>query len=191
LSAPNSSTRTCFLSLSRGPRSSACPPVRFHWHVGPTGQNRLPVRTARTRPPFSAPTPLNHSPHSVAPQPSTLTPSLAPRSRLGSSTSARRGLTHVLWSPSSPRHARCLGEFRLVVSNSRHPSVRPQPLWFARSALTEDFHVQPESATVDPRLSRVLAVAQAPLSLHSRRATLPCPYFAGYCPSVRVIARRS
>jgi hypothetical protein len=61
----------------------------------------------------------------LRPQPNALALSLAPRARPGSSAAARRGLAPVLRSPSSHRRARCLGEFRLAISNSGHPSVRP------------------------------------------------------------------
>jgi hypothetical protein len=42
----------------------------------------------------------------------------------------------VLRSPLSPCRAHCLSEFCLAVSNSGHPSVRPQQLWSVWSALS-------------------------------------------------------
>jgi hypothetical protein len=42
----------------------------------------------------------------------------------------------VLRSLLRPHRACCLGEFRLAVNNSGRPSVRPQHLWFVRSALS-------------------------------------------------------
>jgi hypothetical protein len=53
-------------------------------------------------------------------------------------------LSTVLQPSSSLRPACCLGECRLAFSYSRHPLVCPSPLWFAQSALTGAFLVQPE-----------------------------------------------
>jgi hypothetical protein len=157
------------LSLARGshrsepsPLSESPAPRHGRAHVA-----RFPATFTRTRPPFSPHTPHSLPSFSCAPveHPRPLSRTHA---RPRSSDAARRGLAPVLRSPSSPRRSCCLDEFRLVVSNLGHPSVCPQPLRFARSALTGDLPIQSESATVGPRFPRVPAVAQAPLSLHSR-----------------------
>jgi hypothetical protein len=62
--------------------------------------------------------------------------SLALPARTESPATAHRQPLPVLRSPSRSRPVLCLGEFRLAVSCSRHPSVCLPPLWFARSALT-------------------------------------------------------
>jgi hypothetical protein len=110
--------------------------VLSHYSADPTHQT--PSLT-------SCPLPPAH----LRPQPSTLALSLALRVHPGSSAAAHRSLSSVLRPPSSPRHARCLGEFRLAVSNSVHPSVHPQPLWSARSVLTGVFPCNRSSATID------------------------------------------
>jgi hypothetical protein len=48
----------------------------------------------------------------------------------------RRDLPSVPWPSSSFYHVCCLSEFRLFANNGGHPLVCPQPLCFARSALT-------------------------------------------------------
>jgi hypothetical protein len=93
-----------------------------------------------SRPPPHAPDLLleptpTHSLPSLSCAPSrTLSPPLSLCAHPGSSAAAHHGLAPVLRSPSSPRRARCLDEFCLVVSSPGHPSVRPLPLCFARSA---------------------------------------------------------
>jgi hypothetical protein len=68
----------------------------------------------------------------------------------------------VLRSPLSPRRARCLGEFRLAVSNSGHPLVRPQHLWSVRSALSlfptqvEIRHLRDSSTSGQPEPPRAM-----------------------------------
>jgi hypothetical protein len=180
--------RSLSLSPSRCPVGQACqrrsprararplsPPHEPHSSVPSslTSRPRTPTVDAPTSAHFPAtfacPRPLL-SPHLARPLPlliCALSQALSPCARPGSSSAAHRSPPPVLRPPSSPCHARCLGEFCLTVSNSGHFSDCPQSLWFARSAFTGVFPVQPESTIVDPRLPRVPAVTQAPLSLHS------------------------
>jgi hypothetical protein len=153
----------CVPSLVHGPRMSATPLV----------PNLLLAHSAVDAPTSCVSQPPPHAPdlllalvlHShtplaqLRPQPNTLAP-LSLCARPGSFATTHRSLPSVLRSPSSHRRARCLGEFRLTVSNSGHPSVRPQPLWFAQSTLTRVFPVQPESATIDPRLNFVFQTSK-------------------------------
>jgi hypothetical protein len=110
----------------------------------------------------------------LRPQPNTLAPSLALRA-LREFCRARCGLAPIIRSPSSPRRARCLGEFCLVVSSSGHPSVRPQPFWFARSTITGVLPVQSELRHHRPETSlrprRCLSAPLFPLEM----SNLPAP----------------
>jgi hypothetical protein len=108
-----------------------------------------------------------HCPHPVAP-PAELPRSLSLYAHLGSSTAALRGPPLVLRPSWSLCRVHCLGEFCLFISSSGQPSVRPQPLWFARSAHTGVLLVQPEPRHHRSEVSLRPAIAQAPLSLHSR-----------------------
>jgi hypothetical protein len=162
--------------------------VRFRWHVGPTGQNRLPrpnrphlaMDAPMSRvswPPLHAPDLLlvSHPTHTL---PSlSCAPSRTPSPSL--TLRARRGLAPVLRSSSSPRRARCLGEFHLVVNNTRHPT------------LTGDLPVQSELRHRRPeaslRLRRCSGAPMFPLEVSS----LPAPYFSVYFLGLSAIARWS
>jgi hypothetical protein len=89
--------------------------------------------------PFRACTPLAHFTLLICTLSRATLPFLSPCAHPGCSAAAHRNPPPVPRPPSSPCCARCLGEFCLTVSNSRHLSVRPQPLWFARSTLTGVF----------------------------------------------------
>jgi hypothetical protein len=80
----------------------------------------------------------------LRPQPNPIALSLALPARTESSATAHCRSLPVLRSPSRPRPVLCLGEFRLAISCSGHPSVCPPPLCFARPALTGAVLAQPE-----------------------------------------------
>jgi hypothetical protein len=132
------------LSLPRGPHPSDpvpnLPPRprcgRAHvLAVDEPTSAQFPATSARPCP-FRAHTPLAHFPMLICALIRALLPSLSPCAHPGSSAAAHRSPPSVLWPPSNPHRARCLGEFCLAVSNSRHLSIRPQPIWFSWSALT-------------------------------------------------------
>jgi hypothetical protein len=94
---------------------------------------RSPATSEPPRP--ARPPPLSH----LRPLSSSLTLSLALRTRTGSSTTARRCPPPVSWPPLRPCPVQCHGELRLTVSRSGHPSVCPLPPYCIRSALTGVF----------------------------------------------------
>jgi hypothetical protein len=112
-----------------------------------------------------SPTSLAH----LCPLPNPLTLSLALPTRAESSSTSRRRLLPVLRPPSRPRPVPCHGEFRLAVSCSGHPSVRPSPLCFVRPALTGAILAQPEPRRCRPiaslRLSRCFVTPALPLKV--------------------------
>jgi hypothetical protein len=159
------------LSLPRGPHPlgpvHSLPPVhsrRGRAHVCAFSRQLHTPSPPLEPAPRSPTSPYSFAPSAEHPHPL----SLALRVHPSSSFAAHRSPSPVPRPSSSLCRARCLDEFCLAVSNSGHLSVRSQPLWFARSALTGVLPVQPESAAVDQRLHRIPAVSQALLSLHSR-----------------------
>jgi hypothetical protein len=199
--APNSSAHTFFLSLFRGPRSSARPPVRpfaFASTWVPLVRTVSPVQTTRT-PPWTRPrhafpghlrthaASFRAHTHSLTPLaqllPSrTLSPPLSLCARIGCSVAGRRGLAPVLRSQSSPHCARCLGEFCLVVSSPGHPSVRPQPLWFVRSALTGALPMQSELCHHRPEASLRPRHCPGAPAFSLKVSNLPAPLFICLLP---------
>jgi hypothetical protein len=189
LSAPFISPARSLPSLSRRPHLLDVPNLS---PTTPTVDGPTSARSPATTPrpcPFWSPRParppfLAHS----RPQPNPLALSLALPARTESSATAHRRPLPVLRSPSRPRPVLCLGESRLAVSCSGHPSVCPPPLWFARPALTGAVLAQPElrhrrpvaslrhrSYPVTPALP--LEVSNLPVSLI--RSLLP--WLARYC----------
>jgi hypothetical protein len=151
-------------SLPRGPYPSA-PSASL------TSRPRSPAvdapTTARSPAMFSRPrhfrprAPLAHFPCSVAPSTELSRPlSLTLRTR-PAKPRRRSPRTAVPLPPLSPHRVHCFCKLRCTTNSSGHPSVCSQPLWFARSALIGVFPVQPESATVDPRLHRLPTVLEA------------------------------
>jgi hypothetical protein len=111
--------------------------------------------------------PLAHFPCSLVPSAKLSRPLSRPARAPNSSAAVHRSLSSVPRPSLSPRRVRCPGEFRLAISNSGHPSVRPFTLWFVQSALTGALLAQLESAVVDPRLHCLPAILQALLGSHS------------------------
>jgi hypothetical protein len=150
-------------SLPHGPHPSVPSASQPLAHVPPPWTRPRP---RVLRPPLHALASLDPVPRSpttpthLRPQPSSLAPSLALCMRPAELRRRSPGTAAVLRLFLRPRHDRCPGEFCLTDSSSGHPSVRPQPLWFARSTLTGVFPMQPESAAVDLGLHRLLAVLQ-------------------------------
>jgi hypothetical protein len=213
-------TRPCSLSVPHAPL--VCPAARTlacsRWPMGPVCRTRplppppeppahnqrvavdstptthaeaAPVRPSPPRPFSSCPVPhLLSSPLTRAL--AVLNSRLASRAHLGSFAAVRRGPSLVLWRSLSLCRARCLGELHLFASNMGHLPVCPQPLWFARSALTGVLPVQPKPRCHRPegslRPRHCSSAPESPLELSNPH---PFPYFRGYCSVVRVIARRS
>jgi hypothetical protein len=150
-------------SLSaRGPHPSA-PSSSLTSRPCPSSWTHPRPRVSRPRPPRLSPFLQPTHSHSL------LWPSCAPSrppsrslslyTHPGSSTAARRGLALVLRLPLSPHRVRCLGEFRIVVSSLRHPSVPPNPSGLPSPCSPEFSPCNRSSATVDPRCPCVSAVA--------------------------------
>jgi hypothetical protein len=205
--APSVPTRAPSLPLSvllpRGPGLSAS----FLSHARPLPSlSRRPHLSARPQPPAHDPPPgrahdlaisghlrtslplLSLAPCSptfpahLRPQSNPLTPSLALRARLESSTTAHRRLTSVLRPSSSPRPVCCLGEFRLAVNYSGHLLVCPSPLWFAQSTLTGAFLAQPESRRRRPEAPSHPRCSPSVPEFTLEVSTLPMPLFRQVSP---------
>jgi hypothetical protein len=149
---------------------------------------RFPAMTLAPEP-YLEPAPT----HSI-PSPScalSRTPSLSLSRSAHAPVELRRSSTVVLWPSSSVCRIRCLGELRPFASNAGHSLVCPQPLYFARSALTGVLPVQLKPHHRRPKASlrprRCSGAPEFPLQVRPP----PCPYFPICCHVPRVIAHRS
>jgi hypothetical protein len=189
---PVSADRPFALVPSLCPVDPTCQPPPPVTNLPPTPPPWMATSTqslatsARPRP-FRARTLLAHFPLLIC----ALSRALLPCAHLGTSAAAHRSPSFVLRPPSSPRRARCLGEFCLAMSNSGHPSIRPQSLWFARSALTGVLSVQPELRHRRPEASLHLRHCSGTPVFPLEVSNLPAPLCLCYCPGLRVVARWS
>jgi hypothetical protein len=169
----------CPLSLFHGPRLSVPPRTAHALRRGRAHDRAFPGH-APTRPSlFWSPPSLTRPPPLSCTLRQAPSPSL---SLCAHAREARCGPPPVLWLPLSFYRAHCLGELRPFACNMGHLLVRPQPLWFALSALTGFFTWQTELCRHRPEASlrpcRCSSAPESPLKVNNS----PTPLFPRVFP---------